>query len=95
MATDKHEDVEFMIKVSEGSGVKTMHFDTSEEASAVAISQSVSRGGEPVVIDVLVMSKAGARWYGGDHGLEVYEEDPDASVHERITVRAWSNGRVA
>jgi hypothetical protein len=29
-----------------------------------------------------------------DLGAEIYEEDPDASAHDRIVVRAESRGRV-
>jgi hypothetical protein len=35
------------------------------------------------------------KWYGGESGLEEYQEDPDASVSSRITVRADFVGRVA
>ncbi len=89
----KHKDVEYMVEGP--AGAETMYFNTSEEASAIAIARSISRGGEPVLIDVLVSSKAGARFYGGDWAEEEYEEDPEASVFERITVRASSEGRVS
>lgn len=87
----KHKDVEFMVTARD---LRAAYYDTAEEASAIAIARSMSRGGEPVEINVLVSSKAGARWYGGDYGVEVYEEDPDASVHEQIIVRAESIGRI-
>lgn len=97
----KHKDVEFMVEGPEGSGASAAtpefpdaYYDTADEASSIAIARSMSRGGEPVQINVLVMSKAGAKWYGGYYAVEVYEEDPDASVHEQIIVRAESVGRI-
>ncbi len=66
-----------------------------KEASATAISMSISRGGEPVIIDVLAWTRAAARSYAGDYGVEVYDEDPEASVHDRIVIRAASQGRIA
>lgn len=90
---DSHPDVDFSV-TGPGDAV-TMYCATSAEASATAIARSIGKGGEPVTLDVLVSSEAGARWYGGDHGVEVYKEDPDASVHDRIRIRAESEGRVA
>lgn len=92
MASKKksHKDVEFMV---ESKNRPAMYFKTAEEASANVIARAISDG-EPHTIDVLVSSKAGARWYGGDYAVEIYEEDPEASVHERIIVRAESVGHV-
>ncbi len=81
----KHKDVEFQI----GQAVAR----TFEEAAALAMSQSLAHG-RPVVVDVVVWSKAGARWYGGDDAVAQYKEDPEASVFERIVVQAQSQGRV-
>jgi len=69
-------------------------YKTFEEAATAAISISVSHG-IPVTIDVLTFSRAAAKAWAGDHGVEVYNEDPEASVHERIVVRAESQGRIA
>ncbi len=49
-------------------------------------------GGRKASVDMLCHSLAGARWAGCE---EQYREDPDASVSERITVKAESIGRVA
>jgi len=86
----KHKDVEFMVSDDRG---RDLYFDTAEEAAVTALSRAISHG-EMVVIDVLVSSKAGARWYQGDDGVEQYLEDPDASVFERIEVSAQSIGRI-
>ena len=39
--------------------------------------------------------KAAARVWAGDYGVEVYEEDPEASVHERIVIKADAQDRIA
>ena len=52
--------------------------------------------GSAVNLDVLVHSPAGARWYrGSPEGAAEYEDDPDASVFDRIVVNAESLGRVS
>jgi hypothetical protein len=85
MARRKHKDVDFQV------GRKS--FDTFDEAAGHAIAMAVSDGRKKE-IDVIVWSKAGARWFAGDYGVEVYEEDPEASVFERIEVKAESFGRI-
>jgi hypothetical protein len=87
----RHNDVEFAVGDVGSTG--EMIFDTAEEASVIAIDRAVSGRG-PQVIDVLVSSRAGAKWYGGEDAVEVYDFDPDASVHERFVVRAESVGRI-
>jgi len=81
----KHKDVEYVVGNS-----PTDDFD---EAAALAVVRSLSNG-EPATIDVLVFSRAGAKFYGGDDAIAQYREDPDASVFERIVVQAQSLGRV-
>lgn len=89
-----HRDVEFMVDDPSGSS-SGMYFKSPDEAAGNAIARAMSHGGE-VYIDVLVSSAAGARWYrGNSEGEDEYEDDPDASVFERIVVRADSQGRVA
>lgn len=69
------------------------YFKTFDEAAGFALARGVSHG-EPVTLDVLVWSRAGARWVGGDAGVEVYDEDPEASVHERLVIKVSSQGRI-
>lgn len=64
------------------------------EACRKAVVEAASSG-RPVFIDVVIYSKVGAKAWGGDAAVEVYEDDPDASVHERIVVRADDQGRIA
>lgn len=68
-------------------------FALFEDASSFAIARAVSHG-KPVKLDVVIYSKAAARAWGGDDAVDVYEDDPEASVHERIIVRAESQGRI-
>lgn len=86
----KHKDVEFHVT---DAGGHTRVFDTFDEAAGFAISLAASDG-RAHNIDVLIYSKAGARWWGGDDAVEEYESDPDASVSDRITVRAEDVGRI-
>lgn len=65
------------------------------EALHAACKQSLARGGEAVNVDVLAWSEADARRWAGDDGVESYREDPDASVFDRIVVKAESRGRIA
>jgi len=88
----QHKDVEFHIERPDG-GFGSHTFHKFEHAAVSAIAQSASSG-KPITIDVVVYSRAGANAWQGPHGVEVYNEDPDASVHERIIVRAESLGRI-
>lgn len=81
----KHKDVEF--------AVGDKYVDTFNEAAGLAVVRSAATG-TTAFVDVLVSSKAGARWLMGDDGVEQYEEDPEASVFERVAVKAEYQGRV-
>jgi hypothetical protein len=85
-----HKDVEF--SVDDASGRERV-FRTPDEAAGFAISLALSHG-KTVDLNVLVFSKAGARWWAGDEGAEMYDEDPEASVFERIEIKANSVGRI-
>ena len=87
----KHKDVEYAVDDYQGN---EKIFKTFEDAAAFAIVKAMSNG-EKVEIDVLVWTRAGASWLEGDYGVEVYDEDPEASVHKRIVIRADDQGRVA
>ena len=86
MAKKSHKDVEFF--VADKEAVRTF-----AEAAQNAIAESASTG-QPVTIDVVVWSRAGAKWWAGDEGVEQYKDDPEASVFERIVVQAQSQGRI-
>ena len=86
----RHKDVEFEVS----AGEKTAHFKNWDEAAVMAVAMSASRGGAEAVIDVVVHSRAGARHWLGDHGVEMYDEDPDASVFQRVSIRATDKGRI-
>ena len=86
-----HKDVEYAVDDASG---RQRTFKSSNEAAGFAISLAMSHG-RSVNLDVLVHSPAGARWYRGPDGVTEYEEDPDASVFDRIVVSAESTGRVS
>jgi hypothetical protein len=91
MATRKsHKDVEYQIDKPSGG---TATFKTFDEAASMAV--SIAAGGSPCNLDVLVYSKSGARFVSGAEGVEQYEEDPDASVFERLVISVDIQGRIA
>jgi len=69
-------------------------FRTFDQAAANATHRAIAAG-VTMHLDVVILSKAGARWYGGDDAAKQYDEDPEASVFERIVVTATSLGRQA
>lgn len=89
MARRTHKDIEFA--VDDASGQQRI-FKTWDEASGFAMSLAAS--GRTVNLDVLAYSRAGARAFMGDEGAEMYDEDPDASVFERLQVKVNAQGRV-
>jgi hypothetical protein len=91
MASKHHKDLEFEVGKE---GEKGQIFKDFAEACAHAISMACSDG-EERVIDVLCWSKGAAKVWGGDYAVEQYMEDPEASVTERIVIKAESQGRIA
>lgn len=87
-----HKDLEFAVAMAKAGGEKI--YKTFAEACGFAVCIAVSTG-EDVNIDVLCWSRAAAIDWQGDAGADSYDEDPDASVFERIVVKADSQGRVA
>jgi len=85
-----HKDVEFAVDDSNG---RERIFKTFDEAAAFAVVIAADRGDSH--IDVLIWSKAGARFYGGDEAVDWYEEDPEASVFERLEITVNNVGRIA
>lgn len=81
----RHDKVEFRVDSS--------YYRTFDEACGAAVVRAASSG-KTAYIDVLIYSPAGARWWGGEDAVEEYEDDPDASVFERIAIKADSKGRV-
>jgi len=69
-------------------------FKTPDAAAGFAVAIAMS-GRANVSIDVLTWDRDAAVAYGGDDAGEVYDEDPEASVHDRIVIKAESMGRVA
>ena len=80
--------------VNDASGTQRI-FKTFGKAAELAVAMSASHGGTPVNVDVLCWTRGAAVAYGGDVSGEIYDEDPEASVHDRIVIRAESQGRIA
>jgi hypothetical protein len=85
-------DLEFHVAV-EGMPGTEKYLTDFDQACAYAVSRSVSTG-QNVVIDVITWTRGGAKKWGGDAAVEIYNEDPDSSVHERIVIKAKSQGPV-
>lgn len=82
-----HPDVSFEIEEEWGG------YNSKEEAFARACVLAASRG--KVILDVVVFSEAGARWWGGEDSVESYRQDPDCSVLERLEITVNNLGRIA
>jgi hypothetical protein len=92
MENKTHPDVEFAVTHLDG---RERTYKTWDEACGQAVAIAAS-GRTDVSIDVLIYSVEGAAWYGGDHAVEEYRADPDASVSDRVMLKgAESIGRVA
>jgi hypothetical protein len=85
-----HKDVEFHVSNPHRNEYYARLWD---EAVERAVEDSISTGTSSTV-DVLIWSRSGARWWAGDHGVEMYDEDPEASVYERFKINAYSEGRI-
>lgn len=85
-----HDDVEYAVDDYQG---EERIFKTFDEAAGFAFSVAASRG-ETVNLDVLIWSEEGAEWYGGDSAVEQYNEDPEASVYERLEITVNNAGRI-
>jgi len=90
MASKTHKDLEFA--VDDPSGRERI-FKKFDEAAAYAVTLALSDG-SPHHVDVLIHSAAAAKFWGGEDAVQQYEDDPDASVSQRIEVRADDRGRV-
>ena len=87
-----HKDVEFHVD-KENRNVPSTIFSDFDKAAGLAVALAANSG-ESVLIDVVIWSRNGAYSYGGDDAASQYDEDPDASVFDRVIVRAESQGRV-
>ena len=87
-----HKDVEFHVEPV-GLNIEPVIVQTWNEAAGLAVSAAASRGVD-YSIDTGIYSHAGANWYAGDEGVEQYDEDPDASVFDRIVISVDWEGRI-
>ena len=86
----RHPDVDY--EVSGARGGQTFTEETFDAAASRAIQLAMGRG--EATLDVIVHSRSGASFVGGDEGVAQYDEDPEASVFERLQIRVNSQGRV-
>lgn len=84
-----HPGVEYAVDDVQG---KQRTFRSFDEAAGFALLVAMSRG--EAVLDVIVYSRAGARFVGGDDAVARYDEDPEASVFERFEITVNAVGRV-
>lgn len=84
-------DIEFAVDDASG---RQRTFKTFDEAAGFAVSLAATGRG-PSNLDVLIWSRSGARAYGGDNAVEQYDEDPEASVFERLEISVNYVGRIA
>jgi hypothetical protein len=89
-ASTSHKDVEFAVDDNRGD---EHIFKTFEEAAAFAAGLALTTGVR-IEIDVLVHSRDGAVWWSGNDGGEQYDDDPDASVFDRLVMTIKSSGKV-
>ena len=89
-AARTHRDVEFAVDDNRG---EEHIFKTFDEAVAFAAGLALSTGVR-IELDVLVSSRDGAEWWGGSDAADDYDEDPDASVFDRMIIQVTSQGRV-
>lgn len=82
-------DLEFHVPFC--SGV-TEIYEKFDDAAVAAMNVASAHG--EAHIDVIIWNEDGARKYGGDDAVDQYNEDPDASVFERLQVRFNNQGRV-
>ena len=85
-----HPDVEFQ---TSGLGGRDVVFREFDEAVVFAVHTSLGDGTWTGVY-IIIRSEAGARWWGGEPALEQYRSDPEASVFEKINVKATSEGMI-
>lgn len=85
-------DLEF--HVSDEDHTNTKIFLAFDKAAGYAVARACSHGIN-VNINVVTWTRAAAKKWGGEYGLEVYDSDPEASVHDLIVVKAESQGHVA
>ena len=92
MAREKtHPQVEYAVDDTNGSERIFKDFD---EATVFAFGMTLYNRDAKANIDVLIWDEEGAEWYGGDDAVEQYNEDPEASVFERLEIRV-NVGRVS
>jgi hypothetical protein len=97
-----HQAVEFQVAphivVDEDAGVEAVvepvAYRKFYDAVKAAAGESALAEGEPMRIDVVATSRAGAEWWGGKVGAQRYRDNPDAKALERVVLSARLMGVV-
>lgn len=82
-------DVEYHVPTRYG---RVLIYEHVEDAGRRAFLEALAHG--EATVDVVVCSEEGARSFGGDDAVDEYNEDPEASVFERMQIRLNNLGRV-
>jgi len=94
MGPGQHADVEYHISPRDCvDNEKT--FITINPKLAHSDAMYRAMGGMPMWLDVCIWSEEGAKFYGGDDGVEQYRLDPEASVFDRFEININYVGMVA
>lgn len=93
MTLATHADIEFAVDDTRSDPVFKTYFKTFAQALHFAADLALSTG-ESVALDVLIHSRAAAEAWGGSEAAEQYDDDPEASVFERLMIKVTSQGRV-
>ena len=89
-ALRSHPEVEFA--TDRPARDSAVHHASWADACVRALNIAAAEG--EAIIDVLIFGPEGAKAWGGDDAVEEYEEDPEASVFQRLRVRVCDEGRV-
>lgn len=89
----KNIDFEVEFANRKGSAAGAFYFHNFDKAAGQAVRMAAS--GSKVHLNVLIHSESAAYAWGGEDAAARYREDPDASVSQRIIVKADDQGRVA
>lgn len=90
-----HREIEFQVDAVDSRATdKTWYFKAWPEACAMAV-RLAATDGRSYHVDVLCYGEDGAKAWAGEEGIERYRDDPEASVFDRIVVKAESFGRIA
>lgn len=87
---DSHEAVRFQV-LGPGGEAETFH---SLDKAAAFVFREALHGGKWSNLSVLVLTEAGARWWAGEQGAELYRANPNAQVFDQIAIKVQPQGMI-